>query len=507
MKKGKFKAIIYLIAITALVTVVIQVYRNVQNYKANQQWLVGEVQQSLDNAVEAYYANLVEDDVVAYVFSDSNWVSTDSTFREYRAGWTSNADSAIPNDLLGHIQRIDISDSLNHTNLKLTLGGSFDTISLSGSSTTATVVAPYQVGGSRINFFSDSTKFINRKDFANLTKKVLFSLTRDNLNGTRLNKLVREELDRKNINIDFELDHKTPSSFNLVKAEVNPDYELSAFSNSNYLRRGHSLEIRFSNDSLVILKRGLADLLISLLISVLVIGSLLYLYRIINQQKQLAEIKNDLISNITHEFKTPIATVTTALEGIANFNQANDPEKTKKYLDISGQQLQKLNLMVEKLLETATLETDALELSKTPINLNQLLHTLIEKYKMVTSKSLHLHMNAQDAVIQADGFHLENALSNLIDNAIKYGGHQIEVSIIESKGFYQVTVQDDGGFIEKSQKEKVFDKFYRIPQGNQHDVKGFGIGLYYTKKIIEKHGGTINLVLAPNRTAFEVALS
>ena len=110
----------------------------------------------------------------------------------------------------------------------------------------------------------------------------------------------------------------------------------------------------FDNASLIILKRGMVDLLISLLISVSVVGSLLYLYRIINQQKQLAEIKNDLISNITHEFKTPIATVTSALEGIANFNQQNDPEKTAKYLDMSNDQLKKLNLMVEKLLSCLT---------------------------------------------------------------------------------------------------------------------------------------------------------
>jgi K+-sensing histidine kinase KdpD len=215
-----------------------------------------------------------------------------------------------------------------------------------------------------------------------------------------------------------------------------------------------------------------------------------------------------LISNITHEFKTPIATVNSALEGIANFNQQNDQEKTAKYIDISVGQLKKLNLMVEKLLETATLESEALEIRKEPINLSQILHTLLEKYKMVAGdKAIIFHEHAQDVIIEADPFHIENAISNLIDNAIKYGGDKIEISLAHNNGKAQVVVNDNGGFIEKSQKERVFDKFYRIPTGNQHDVKGFGIGLYYTKKIIEKHGGTIQLVLKPQLTSFEVAIS
>ena len=121
------------------------------------------------------------------------------------------------------------------------------------------------------------------------------------------------------------------------------------------------------------------------------------------------------------------------------------------------------------------------------------------------AKEIIFHEDSQDVIIEADPFHIENAISNLIDNAIKYGGNRIEISLAHSNGKAQVVVNDNGGFIEKSQKERVFDKFYRIPTGNQHDVKGFGIGLYYTKKIIEKHGGSIQLVLKPQLTSFEVA--
>jgi len=136
-----------------------------------------------------------------------------------------------------------------------------------------------------------------------------------------------------------------------------------------------------------------------------------------------------------------------------------------------------------------------------------MLHTLIEKYRMVARhKTIHFQDHAQDAIVEADAFHLENALGNLIDNAIKYGGDHITVVLAHQQDTVQVVVQDNGGFIEKSQKERVFDKFYRIPKGNQHDVKGFGIGLYYTRTIIEKHGGSIELILKPGQTSFEVAI-
>jgi signal transduction histidine kinase len=353
----------------------------------------------------------------------------------------------------------------------------------------------------------DSSKL--RNGFEALTTKIALSLVRDSIDFETLNKYMAKELGRKQIKIEYafvQLHQDSTLSQSTDFSQSN--LPLSIISKSTYLPRDQQLQLSFSNASAVILKRGLADLLISLLISITVIGSLLYLYRIINEQKALAEIKNDLISNITHEFKTPIATVNSALEGIANFNQQNDQEKTAKYIDISIGQLKKLNLMVEKLLETATLESEALEIRKEPINLSQILHTLLEKYKMVAEdKAIIFHEYAQDVIIEADPFHIENALSNLIDNAIKYGGDKIEISLAHNNGKAQVVVNDNGGFIEKSQKERVFDKFYRIPTGNQHDVKGFGIGLYYTKKIIEKHGGTIQLVLKPQLTSFEVAIS
>lgn len=507
MKKGKFKATIYLICFTVLVTVGIQVYRNVQNYNLNKERFINDIQVALDNSVESYYATLAKNDLIILSADDivsSGGASVKSVFNgKMDFTWKNDTFHTKKHKGASHFD-FQFSDTTPPKN----------TFSINSIRITTDTIPDlsgfYSTSATGIGKFGGPTKgdSVTIRRIEDLTKKVMISLIRDSIDFESLNKGLKKELGRKQLALDYTLKHfKNDSIKGEYGTEKDAQYSLATFSNSTFLPRGQKLKMEFPNSSLIILRRGLADMLISLLISVAVIGSLLYLYRIINQQKQLAEIKNDLISNITHEFKTPIATVHSALEGIGNFNQENDPVKTAKYLDISAQQLKKLNLMVEKLLETATLDSEALNLRKEPVNLSQLLHTLIEKYKMVArEKCIKFTEQIKDSIIEADPFHLENALSNLIDNAVKYGGDEIIVSLAQSNGYMQVIVQDNGGFIEKSQRERVFDKFYRIPKGNQHDVKGFGIGLYYTKTIIEKHGGTINLVVKPQLTSFEVAI-
>jgi two-component system phosphate regulon sensor histidine kinase PhoR len=497
VKKGKFKAIIYLISFTVLLTVGIQVYRNVQNYNLNKQRFINDVQVALDIAVESYSAEQAKKDIL-FLFGDNSSDKGKGT-RSISINRTGPTDS-MKFKTFAYANSMDLKiDTLPE--------GSFEGKHWISKHLSDSLPNPNSIQSIEVFTGGDSSKL--RNGFEALTTKIALSLVRDSINFEILNKYMAKELERKQIKIEYafvQLHQDSTLSQSTDFSQSN--LPLSIVSKSTYLPKDQQLQLSFSNASAIILKRGLADLFISLLISVTVIGSLLYLYRIINEQKALAEIKNDLISNITHEFKTPIATVNSALEGIANFNQQNDQEKTAKYLDISVGQLKKLNLMVEKLLETATLESEALEIRKEPINLSQILHTLLEKYKMVAGdKEIIFHEHAQDVIIEADPFHIENALSNLIDNAIKYGGDKIEISLAHSNGKAQVVVNDNGGFIEKSQKERVFDKFYRIPTGNQHDVKGFGIGLYYTKKIIEKHGGSIQLVLKPQLTSFEVAIS
>ena len=232
-----------------------------------------------------------------------------------------------------------------------------------------------------------------------------------------------------------------------------------------------------------------------------------YLLKIINQQKELAIVKNDLISNITHEFKTPIATVSTAIEAIENFNVLDDKEKTKKYLAMSSIQLKKLHLMVEKLLETATLDSEQLILKKENIDIVEIIEKQVTKHQLITKdKEILFSSNIKPIYLNIDIFHFENVLSNLVDNAIKYGGNKIEININSILNSVEISVADNGQGIDKNLQDRIFDKFYRIPKGNTHDVKGFGIGLYYSKKIIEKHNGLLNLEATKTNTIFKITM-
>jgi two-component system phosphate regulon sensor histidine kinase PhoR len=216
-------------------------------------------------------------------------------------------------------------------------------------------------------------------------------------------------------------------------------------------------------------------------------------------------MKNDLISNITHEFKTPIATASAALEGVQSFTNSGDQDKTDRYLSMGRDQLVKLNGMVERILETATLDSDELMLQKSGVEINELIEVIILKHQNQTSKKISFVEENKGVVINADAFHLENAINNLLDNAIKYGGHHIEVQLRKHAESISITVSDDGKNLSSKDVRLIFDKFYRVGKGNRHDVKGFGIGLFYTKSIIEKHKGTITATVQP-QTSFKITL-
>jgi two-component system phosphate regulon sensor histidine kinase PhoR len=247
------------------------------------------------------------------------------------------------------------------------------------------------------------------------------------------------------------------------------------------------------------------ELILSLLFSLAVVSCLFFLLLIIKKQKKIDEIKNDFINNITHEFKTPITTIGSALEGMSNFNPNNDLVKNKKYIDISFQQLQKLEKMVEKILETAILNVKEIKLNKEQINVVSFINSIIEKHLMTFDKSISFHFQDNSIFYNADPFYLENAISNLIDNAIKYGGDTIDISCFNSEKLLIIEIKDNGNSITKADENQIFEKFYRIPKGNLHDVKGYGIGLYYTKTILEMHKGKIDLIRT-NETNFRITL-
>lgn len=498
MNTQKYNWILYLISTTIVITIAVQLYWNYNNYLDNKQRVKNDIQSSLDISIEEYYTNLSKSNFFA-VFSADSIKTGPNLFDAFmpekkdttKANFKISSIQIMTDDPEEYRQMPAVLDSLIFKDSLISASFSTDHLHQEG-----TLKQPFQVVRGKRE--SDSLKLIKG------VQSVVIALSNKGVDFDQLDSIFNIQLDKKGIDAYHYFALLERDS--IVGRSGFSSETLPLFSNSKstYFRPDQSLRVYYNDPTITALKKSSTGILFSLLLSVMVILSLFYLLKIIRKQKELAEIKNDLISNITHEFKTPIATVSTAIEAIENFNVLDDKEKTKKYLSMSSVQLKKLHQMVEKLLETATLDSEKLILKKEPVDLVDLISRIAKKHEILTDKNISFSSNIDHKTQSVDLFHIENSISNLVDNAIKYGGDNIELNINAVLNNTIITVADDGKGIEKNQQERIFDKFYRVPKGNRHDVKGFGIGLYYTKKIVEKHGGTIGLSSQVGNTVFNI---
>ncbi len=511
MNDKRYKYTLYIIIVVIIATIGIQGYWNYKNYLLNKQQLISDVQTSLDKVVDDYYSQLAKKTTLGLMFDD------DSKKHTLKKGGVLES---ITKSIDDNNKSFNGLDSLNLDSIK-------GVTVLKGENAKALLHNKKDKG---FTFWhKDSTKKQQRfqiftsdsidKKFELLTSKVVISINNDTLNVNKIDSLLQVNLKDKKIDLSYTINYTKPNNrfpdFFGSKKETEVKTVDSTLSNkvltvtskSTFLPKSSNLKVSFNNANWAAFKKGTNAILISTLLVLAVISCLLFLLKVIREQKQLAEVKNDLISNITHEFKTPIATIGVALESISNFNVIEDKEKTKQYVDMSSNQLAKLNLMVEKLLETATLDSESLKFNKENLDVSHLLDTLVNRYKTQhQNKTFKIVLLNDNANIQADPFHFENALNNILDNAVKYGGYLISVDLKTTKNGLVINISDDGNSLKKENKQRIFEKFYRVPKGNTHDIKGYGIGLYYTKTVVNKHGGTIDLSLDNNLTTFKISI-
>jgi signal transduction histidine kinase len=251
--------------------------------------------------------------------------------------------------------------------------------------------------------------------------------------------------------------------------------------------------------------RGLTGSLVgSLALLLLTTGCLgLMLHTILNQKK-LAEVKNDFIHNMTHELKTPLATVSAAVEALQDFGALHDPQRTEAYLTIARQEVHRLASLVDTVLRIAVEERKGhlLVLHPEPVRLAELVATIAARHQQLGTKSVQVDVAiASTDTLLLDPLHLTGVLHNLLDNAVKYSGERVSIRIAgrPAAGGWQLTVADNGLGIAPGYQAAVFEQFFRVPTGNLHPVKGFGLGLYYARQVIVSHGGHLSLRSAPGR--------
>ncbi len=222
------------------------------------------------------------------------------------------------------------------------------------------------------------------------------------------------------------------------------------------------------------------------------------------RQKKLSEIKNDFINNMTHEFKTPLATISLAVDALKNEKVINDSTKMDYFRSIIKEENIRMNKHVETILQAAVSDRDNVQLTRRPLHVHELMEDIIDNHQLqMEEKNGHaeLQLNAKQDLVEADPVHFRNMLSNLVDNAIKYSNNNllIKVSTQSTNKNLQIKVEDNGIGMSKETVKRIFEKFYRAHTGNLHNVKGFGLGLSYVKAMVDAHGGKIKVDSIPGK--------
>jgi two-component system phosphate regulon sensor histidine kinase PhoR len=258
------------------------------------------------------------------------------------------------------------------------------------------------------------------------------------------------------------------------------------------------LKIYFPTKNKYLWSAVIPSLLMSILFTGLVLFCFSYVIYIILRQKQVSEMKTDFINNMTHEFKTPIATISLAADSISSPMILGNDEKVMRFTNIIKQENKRMLSQVEKVLQMAMLDKKDFQLKLSSVDVHQLIEVAVEHTNLKILKRngiLQTDLKANNHIIQADSTHISNIIHNLLDNAEKYSSEEVSINVetVDSRNGIEVKISDNGIGMSKDQVKNIFEKFYRAHTGNIHDVKGFGLGLSYVKAIVDAHNGTIDV--------------
>jgi two-component system phosphate regulon sensor histidine kinase PhoR len=259
------------------------------------------------------------------------------------------------------------------------------------------------------------------------------------------------------------------------------------------------IQIHFPNKALIIWKRLTWVILFTIIVVFAIIVSVLMLTRTLINQQHYNTMKSDFISNMTHEFKTPISTISLACEALTDKDMSSDANPDNPFVKMIHDENKRLESLVESILQSAVIEKGELKIKTEKVDAHTIIQNAVKNTQLRVQSQhgeLSTSFHASNAFIDADPMHLTNVVSNLLDNAIKYCKKAPLITLTtrnESGGWFIIEVQDNGIGIKKEHQSRIFEKLYRVPTGNVHNVKGFGLGLSYVKTIVDLHGGKIEL--------------
>lgn len=321
----------------------------------------------------------------------------------------------------------------------------------------------------------------------------------------KLDTIIKSELQNYCISIPYKYAVINVQNDSVLYSSSPADTHAIALSNlrtqlypNDIIQKPYMLMIDFPGKLSYVLSNVWPVLISAIIFSLIIVLGFAYTIHVVLKQKKLADIKNDFINNMTHEFKTPIATIALAADSIKNEKVYSDKSKLNFYTNIIKQENSRMNNQVTHVLQMAQLDKGELTLRLEDVDVHSVINAVVESNQLqIENKSgvVHLHLEAKWPGIKADATHFINVINNLVDNAIKYSTHMPEISIRTwntANGVF-IAVADKGMGMSHETMKKIFEKFFRATTGNLHDVKGFGLGLSYAKAIVDAHGGTIEV--------------
>lgn len=327
-----------------------------------------------------------------------------------------------------------------------------------------------------------------------------------------IDSLISRELKEKRINTKYEFGVFSPATNSMILQKtgkypeelLNDSYYFDLSPLGTLFTYPNKLLIHFPNEKSFIVRQLWRLLGISVFLFIVIIFSFSFSMFIINRQKRLSVMKNDFINNMTHEFKTPISTIALACEALKDKDIKKSDIIYNNYIGVINEENKRLGSMAEQILQTAVLDQGQLKLKKAQVNMHDIIQNAVNSKQIAAKEKggdIEMQLKATKPLMNGDKVHLTNLVVNLIDNALKYnvGTPKVIINTVNNNGLLLIRVQDNGIGISKSNQKKIFEKLYRVPTGNVHNFKGFGLGLSYVKATTELHNGTINVDSEPGK--------
>ena len=474
----KTRILIILVCIALIGIIISQIYWLSQSYQISKTQFIKEVNISLNNyGIKNLKTNLNK------VIEETKEQKGDSVqFDDYKL-----------------IERILTAMDLNFNTLEISSASSSIYLKSKSYYPDSNIISPIKAKSAL-----DSIVYIPRSSEENSHK------------GSRHYLAIKEALLKSGINIPFEMalinkklnkinwsSRNNPKEFSAIP--LKSDIVSIALDNNN-------IQLAFKDESIFILKKMWQLLLVSIVLIFISGFTFFYLLKNIFSQKKLNVLKNDFINNITHELKTPLSTIGVAIEALQKFDVIYDKPKTHEYLNIANNEIFRINTLVDKVLKTSAFDHNNIKFNMEKLNLMDLSEMAIGNFKPQFEKhqvKFTASYNSNVIFVLADKLHFTNVIYNLIDNAIKYSPVKPEIS-------YKITlfarrifieVKDNGIGISSNYTDRIFEKFFRVPTGNVHNVKGYGLGLSYVKGVLTGHNGSISVKSEQNRgTIFTIEL-